>query len=85
MPAASVISTMKVLSPMLMLSLAPTRVKILSTKPMCALSAGTKLPIWAKSVMSAVWRSRALLPAMFGPVMMMICCVLVSRKMSFAM
>ena len=79
MLAASLISTMKVLSPTEMLSLAPTRVKILSTSPMRALSAGTNEPVWASSVMRAVWRSRALLPAMLGPVMMMICCFSVSR------
>ena len=44
MLAASFISTMNVLSPIEMLSLAPTRVKILSTKPICADSAGTKQP-----------------------------------------
>ena len=43
--AASFISTIKVDSPNEMLSLAPTRVKILSTKPIRALSAGTKQPI----------------------------------------
>ena len=37
----------KVDYPTEMLSLAPTRVKILSTRPMCALSAGTKHPICA--------------------------------------
>ena len=40
--AASFISTMKVDSPSDMLSLAPTRVKILSTTPMRALWAATK-------------------------------------------
>ena len=73
MLAASAISTIKVLSPAEMLSDAPTRVKILSTTPMRALSAGTKAPTCANSVMRAVWRSKALLPAMFGPVTMMIC------------
>ena len=80
MAAASVISTMKVDSPSEMLSLAPTRVKILSTTPMRACSAGTKLPIWAIRVMSAVWRSNADLPAMLGPVMIMICCSSLLRR-----
>ena len=43
--AASVISTIKVDSPNEILSEAPTRVNILSTKPILALSAGTKQPI----------------------------------------
>ena len=73
MDAASFISTIKVDSPSEMLSLAPTRVNILSTTPIDALSAGTNEPIWASSTISAVWRSRADLPAMFGPVMMIIC------------
>ena len=38
--------------------------------------------IWANSTISAVWRSKADLPAMFGPVRMMICCFLLSRNMS---
>ena len=43
--AASFISTIKVDSPTEMLSLAPTRVNILSTSPIWALSAGTNEPI----------------------------------------
>ncbi|OQA28915.1 MAG: hypothetical protein BWY59_00618 [Verrucomicrobia bacterium ADurb.Bin345] len=54
--ALSIISTINVLSPRTRLSLAPTRVKIRSTTPMCASAAGTKLPICAISVMSATWR-----------------------------
>ena len=54
MLADSSISTMKVDSPCEMLSEAPTRVKILSTMPMWADSAGTNEPIWAISTMSAV-------------------------------
>ena len=65
-----------------MLSVAPTLVKILSKYPIRALSAGTNDPIWASSTMRAVWRSKADLPAMFGPVRMMICCFLLSRNMS---
>ncbi|MNL56870.1 hypothetical protein D3C87_1803920 [compost metagenome] len=79
MLAVSVISTMNVLSPLLRLSLAPTLVKTLSTSPIAADLAGTKEPIWAISTMSAVWRSNADLPAMFGPVMMMICWLASSR------
>ena len=82
MLAVSFISTMKVDSPPERLSEAPTRVKILSVRGMSAPSAGMKLPICAMSVMSAVWRSNALLPLMFGPVRMMICCVSWSRRMS---
>ena len=73
MLAASLISTINVLSPTEMLSDAPTRVKILSTNPTRALSAGTKDPICARRVIKAVWRKSALLPAMLGPVTMMIC------------
>ena len=76
---ASFISTMKVDSPTEMLSEAPTRVNILSTIPIRAHSAGTKQPICAISVIRAVWRSKADLPAMFGPVIMIICCFSSSR------
>ena len=57
-----------------MLSEAPTRVNILSTMPIFAASAGTKHPICAISTIRAVCRSSADLPAMFGPVIIMICC-----------
>lgn len=77
--AASFISTMKVDSPREMLSDAPTRVKILSTTPMRALSAATKQPIWAISTLRAVWRRRADLPAMLGPVIIMTCVSSLSR------
>ena len=56
MLAASVISTMNVLWPRLSSSLAPTRVKMRSARPIRACRAGTKLPIWASSVSSATWR-----------------------------
>ena len=79
MLAASFISTMKVDSPKEMLSDAPTRVKTLSTYPIFADLAGTKHPAWAMITMSAVWRKRADLPAMLGPVIMMICCLSLSR------
>ena len=80
--AASLISTIKVLSPTEMLSDAPTRVKILSTMPTRAESAGTNEPICAIKVMSAVCLNSALLPAMFGPVIIMICCSAVSSSTS---
>ena len=66
--ALSIISTMKVLWPRASSSLAPTRAKMRSATPIVARRAGTKLPIWAISVISAVWRMNVLLPAMFGPV-----------------
>ena len=49
MLAVSVISTMKVDWPRLRSSLAPIRVKTLSTMPIWALLAGTKEPICARS------------------------------------
>ena len=51
---ASVISTIKVDSPSEMLSLAPTRVNILSTKPTLAVCAGTNEPTCANNTMRAV-------------------------------
>ena len=83
MSEASVISTINVDSPSEMLSEAPTRVNILSTRPIRAESAGTKLPICAMSVIRAVWRSNADLPAILGPVIIIICCFSVSSFMSF--
>jgi hypothetical protein len=59
---------MKVLWPRLSSSPAPTRVKMRSVKPMVALRAGMKLPMWARSVSRATWRRKVLLPAMLGPV-----------------
>jgi hypothetical protein len=56
MLAVSFISTMKVDWPRARSSLAPTRVKMRSTRPISALAAGTKLPICAMSVSSATWR-----------------------------
>ena len=73
MLAVSFISTMKVLSPPLRLSDAPTRVNILSVRGIFADDTGTKLPICAINVINAVCLSMALLPLMFGPVRMMIC------------
>jgi hypothetical protein len=54
MEAVSFISTIKVDSPIEILSLAPTLVKILSTTPILTLSAGTKLPICAINTIKAV-------------------------------
>ena len=51
--AVSVISTMKVERPACSSSAAPMRVKMRSVKPMVAASAGTKLPAWASSTISA--------------------------------
>ncbi len=82
---ASFISTINVDSPNDILSEAPTRVNILSTNPILAESAGTKLPICAMIVMSAVWRSSADLPDMLGPVMMIICWLSLSIYTSLAM
>ena len=56
MLAVSFISTMKVDSPPARLSEAPTRVKMRSTTPISARAAGTKLPIWASSAISATCR-----------------------------
>ena len=64
----SLISTMKVLWPEARLSDAPTRVNILSVMVMLAAEAGTKLPMWAMSTMSATCRMYVLLPAILGPV-----------------
>ena len=83
--AVSFISTMNVDSPALMLSFAPTRVNTLSTIPILTRFAGTKEPICAMSTMRAVCRNTADFPDMFGPVIIMICCVSLSSVMSFAM
>ena len=85
MLATSVISTIKVLCPLARSSDAPTRVKIRSTTPIFALSAGTKLPICAISTISAVWRMYVDFPAMFGPVIMEIRFLWLSRYVSFGM
>ena len=68
MCAVSCISTMNVDCPRRIWSVAPTRVKIRSTRPTLASRAGTKLPIWARITMSAVWRRKVDLPPMLGPV-----------------
>ena len=64
---------MKVDSPEEILSLAPTLVKILSKIPISACFAGTKLPICAIKQIIAVCLKIADLPAIFGPVTMIIC------------
>ena len=66
--AVSCISTMNVDWPRRIWSLAPTRVKMRSTRPIFASRAGTKLPICAMSTISAVCRRNVDLPPMFGPV-----------------
>ncbi len=82
--AASFISTINVDSPSDILSEAPTRVNILSTNPIVADSAGTKEPICASKTIRAVCRSSADLPAIFGPVIISICCSSLSKYTSFA-
>ena len=47
---------MKVLWPVEISSLAPTRVKIRSTGAKAALLAGMKEPVWAMMVSTATWR-----------------------------
>ena len=66
--ATSIISTINVLCPMLRSSDAPTLVKILSTTPIFAEDAGTKLPICAISVINATCLMYVDFPAMLGPV-----------------
>ena len=52
--AHSTISNMNVLLSLNRSSLAPTRLKTLSTIPIVAASAGTKLPAWARMAITAV-------------------------------
>ena len=66
--AVSVISTRKVDSPRARLSEAPTRQKILSTRPSRALEQGTKEPVCARREIKAFCLRKVLLPAIFGPV-----------------
>ncbi len=66
--AVSTISTMKVERPRARSSAAPTRENSRSITPITARSAGTKLPTCASTAISAFWRRKVLLPAMFGPV-----------------
>ena len=67
MLAVSSISTMKVLWPVAMSSCAPMRVKMRSTSPIRARSAGTNEPIWAISTISATWRSQRALAGHVRP------------------
>ena len=80
----SLISTMNVDWPRTRLSLAPTRVKMRSTIPMRAALAGTKLPICAISTIRPICRKTVDLPAMFGPVRMIMRASRGSRR-SFGM
>ena len=66
--ATSIISTINVLCPMLKSSDAPTLVKILSTTPIFAYDAGTKLPHCAINVINATCLIYVDFPAIFGPV-----------------
>ena len=83
MCAVSTISTMKVDCPAVRLSDAPTLENIRSTTPRRAARAGTKLPIWAISDISATCLMRVDLPAMLGPVMIMKRSASESRVTSF--
>ena len=67
--AASTISTMNVDCPAAISSCAPMRVKMRSTRPIVADSAGTNEPICAIKTISATWRKNVDLPDIFGPVM----------------
>ena len=68
MDAVSEHSTMKVDSPAMMRSEAPSRVKILSATERRQEAAGTQQPIWASTTAKQVALSRVLLPPIFGPV-----------------
>ena len=84
MALVSDISTMNVDCPRTRLSLAPTRVNTRSAMPTRARVAGTKLPICAIRAMSPICRRIVLLPAMFGPVRMIMRAAAVSDT-SFGM
>lgn len=73
MPAVSIISTINVLSPLLMLSSAPIRPKMESTIDILALSHGTNEPICAIITAVPTDRMYVLFPPIFGPVIMYIC------------
>ena len=68
MDAVSEHSTMKVDSPAMMRSEAPSLVKILSANDRRQEAAGTQQPIWARTTARQVALSRVLLPPIFGPV-----------------
>ena len=59
---------MKVDRPRARSSAAPTRLNSCDTSPTCALCAGTNAPACASTAISAFWRRKVDLPAMFGPV-----------------
>ena len=67
--AYSTISNMKVLLSLNKSSLAPILLNTLSTMPISAASAGTKLPHCASIQMTAVCLKRVDFPPWFGPVM----------------
>src|SRR5258708_1189342 len=69
MLAASVISTMKVERPPARSSAAPMRVKIRSSGPNTARSAGTELPTCASSAMSPAGPMQVDFPPLLGPEM----------------
>ena len=79
----SVISSINVLCPDEISSDAPTLVKILSTIPILADFAGTKLPICAIRVISATCRIYVDLPAIFGPVIIIIRSSSLFKRVSF--
>ena len=81
--ATSVISTMNVLLPVDKSSLAPTRVKILSTGQISAFAAGTKEPMCANITIIATCRMYTLFPAILGPVIIIVRFSPSSRKVSF--
>lgn len=68
MPEVSIISTIKVLNPLIILSLAPTRPSMESTMLMVAMLQGTKAPTWAIRTAVPTERMYVLLPPIFGPV-----------------
>ena len=68
MDAVSEHSTMKVDSPAMIRSEAPSLVKILSATDIVQDSAGTQHPTWARTTARHVALSNVLLPPMFGPV-----------------
>ena len=79
----SFISTIKVDSPDEILSFAPTLVNNLSITPISADLAGTKQPICAIMRIKAVCLKSADFPLILGPVIIIICCSLLSKNISF--
>jgi hypothetical protein len=66
--AVSTISTMKVERPRARSSAAPTRLNSGRRRRYAPSAAGTKAPACARTAISAFWRRKVDLPAMFGPV-----------------